>query len=372
MNKLGLIIILISLFACDNAEDEKFEVINGYLILNQGSNSGVDYFNTDNNQHYENVISRLNNGYTMPGYSEYIYQDVDYFYATLQGSYGTGNGAKLIVLDKKLKVLTELTSHPANYNMLYLIRHGTNIYISYSNSAGNYKLGKFLIINNAGVISLNQIGDYLDLDITEYGYGKIFCNGTDLFLYDADQIQKIAISDLSKSSIKLLSEINDLALFNFNIYAAVINYTNPVSEKDDIKKAGIYIFNSNLSKSDSLLQDSVAYTKLLVTDGRLFGIKVKGYGRKYNPVSYDYNWDSYTAKMVEIKNTKSETVLFSHQNLTKISSIYLHFAYDATRDIFLITDAAYSNAKMMQINSKGEVIRTTAHAAQAVNAIIIK
>jgi hypothetical protein len=112
--------------------------------------------------------------------------------------------------------------------------------------------------------------------------------------------------------------------------------------------------------------------KILNIKTDIFGIKWTGKGREYNSTTYSYDWDELKTEIVEINDDLSISSLFTSDRLQAISDIWVHFNYDRDENIFLITDAAYTNSTVYFIDRNGYELNSINLVGQTCQVLIIK
>jgi hypothetical protein len=255
-------ISLLILFACESStSDSKVNVSQGYLFLNQGSISSIDYFDIETDSISRGVFQQNNNGETLSGYAEHLNQNEDFYTITLQGTFGSGVGGKVILLNDKFEKVAEVTDFPSDHNTLYTMFSGTNLFVSYRKSTGSwpnttysYTVRKFEIAENSGSVSVSQIGNDYESGISDYGFGRIVATPNYYIIYDNNRLEFVDISSNTlldvrtyDRSIGEVNSINGQVLIGFHNLVSVNN-------KENISNGGLLSVNGG-SDVDSVYGD---------------------------------------------------------------------------------------------------------------------
>ena len=90
-------VICIIIMSCESNSSSEVNISKGYVFLNQGQNSSIDYYNLDSDSLIQGVFQRNNASEVLAGYAEHLNKSDDLITITLQGSFGTGEGGKVVL-----------------------------------------------------------------------------------------------------------------------------------------------------------------------------------------------------------------------------------------------------------------------------------
>lgn len=377
MKVISSLVITLLIISCENTNrEDKIDISKGYVFLNQASISSIDYYDIEADSLIPAVYQRNNNSESLTGYAEHLNQSDDIITLTLQGAFGSGSGGKVIILNKQFEKLFEITDFPSNHNTLYTEIHGNTLFVSYRKSVGeypnttySYTVRKYEKNSSASALSYTQVGSDVDAGISGYGFGRMKYNNSYLYLNDEHSLSVIDANSMQIiKRIDFNKTLDNIEVFNNKLYVSVFNFEDK-NGKEDLKNGGFYIIR-DMQLVDSLIGD-FGFKKLHATENELFAIKWDGQGRTYNASNYSYEWTALTSSMMSISNVNSSK-LFDYDGLTTISDLWLDYNYDEYEDLFLLSDAAYSNSKMSFYNSQGTLINSINLVGQTIQAIILK
>ena len=367
MKQLILLLLALLFIACESTTEnrELVRVSKGYVILNQGKISSIDYYDLESDSLKKGVFQAANAGTTLAGYAESITVSDKYIVVTIQGTYNTGENGKVIFLDHTFKQVGEITDYPSNHNTLNTLFLDQSLVVSYRSATG-YTLRKYTLAESNGSVTATQEGSDLALSFKGFGYGPLKHLDRNIYIKGPKVIDVVSASSWSLTkSIGLPKSIKELAVVNNQIVASVFHTTQVTTDSVKIEKGGLY-FVSPTAVKDSLIADH-AYHKLYADGNTLYGIQWSGAGKQGQ---WSTKWN-VTTKMVEISG-KTETELFTDASLSGLSGGYVHFSYDKKNDTFLLTNGDYSAPKLNYVSKTGSVKKTTEHASQVVDVKIIE
>ena len=259
---------------------------------------------------------------------------------------------------------------------MYTVIHNSDLYVSYRAATGDwpntvysYTIRKFRLSESNGNIAATQTGNDLTTTISGYGYGRmVYVNGK-LYIHDANSLDIVNPSSMTiMKTLNFTSTLSDMTKHRGKLILSSF-HLEMVNGKENTQNGGIFIVNG-LDVSESVLGD-YGVRKILSTGDDLFAIKWDGTGRTYNSSTWSYEWDQLTTSMVSINGT-SMSSKFNDSGLTAISDVWVHFGYDDYEDVFLLTDAAYSNSKVRLVNSLGSEITSINLIGQTCQVLILK
>lgn len=376
MKNLFYFTIILIFISCESSADNEEPVLisKGYITLNQGSVSAVDYYDIDSDSLHQSVFSKNNNSETLAGYAEHITMDDKYVYVSLQGSFGEGDGGKVVILNKQFEKLGEIDPNPNIGNVLYIYSIGNKqLLVTFRNSSNKYLIKKYMLTESNGVVTAMETLSYT-FHTSGYGYGRLAMNDQYLAIHDANLVEFISLNDFTfKDSLRTDYKLNDLSYYKNSFLVSFVKFkAADINGDEAFDQGGLLKFSSNGAITDTI-KKNYTYTKLLSTDDRLFAIKWSVKSRKYNPQIWSYSYENSRTFMTELNGSLTETELFEKSSLINIKSSWLHFNYDKQRNLLLLTNGAFlpGEAALEQVDMSGTVLKSTVHSAQVTNAVII-
>lgn len=328
--------------------------VQGYVTLNQGSISSIDYYNLAGDSLTSGMYQLQNNAETLSGYAEQIIRTENYFIVSMQGDYGTGTNGKVIFLDYAFNNIGEITSFPVGYNTINILFEDDVLYVSYRK--GNWpntdlvKLRAYSISENNGEVSGTQLGSDYDATIGGYGYGSLTKLGDDLVSFGANMLELVDTSTLTLTdTIRFAESLHTAMVHNKALYVGYTEASKALEGKgkgEAPSAGGIFVFEDG-SVVDTI-KTNYGVRKLLQGDYKLFAV----YGNALGEIS---------------GSTISQR--FTHSYFYNINSSYVHVNYDYTHDTFYIPDGNYVDGQIDIVTSSGQVLKTITHKGQVTAAL---
>ena len=322
---LVLAIAMVFIGCTSTTEDaESIKISSGYVYLNQGGTSTLDYYNIKADSLYTEVYQKNNPGETLSSYAEAIYQSENYIFITLQGGYRTGDGGKVLVLNKNFKKIAEFDHHTGGYLTAYLEYDESKNELFVSYYKGNYPnsddmmLKKFNFSITNDILSVEKV---LEKTILAQGFGNIKIRkfGDKLYVKGSN-LTIVNTSDFSVETVSLNKPITDVIQYEGNIIASVLQ-----TKEGIVSESGYYVLTDGVV-TDSLI-GAYGYSKLIVSDNRLFGIKLGG-------SITDQVYATSAISELDI-SLKVESTLVSHSGLSFVGSSYKSFTHDVSSENFI-------------------------------------
>lgn len=364
MKKLILFTILLVL-SCETTsenKEEKLNLNNSILILNQGnstSGSSISLHKLDSNITRESIYKEVN-GKDLGVYANHMLRSKEYILLTIAGF---GGGSKVRILNTAIEELATIDA-PAGLSAQFSTVVNEKLFVQYADWS-TYAHKMYVYDFSESAIQGDKVIELDQFSIPSVGI--MTESSSDIFLAASSNVYKIDASNYQMDTLSLSNSVNGLVYFDKNLYLSFTSYDYDADYGAEIRnrtpKGGFLRYSTDFVRLDSV---SLARgsNKFLKRNNRIFLLTNSGvqkgtlqhasWGDYY---SYDY---SASAESIYEITESSSSKLFSSSGMNQVTrGNWINFSL-VNEEYFLVPnyDDYVSNGKINMIDFNGNLFRS--------------